>query len=103
MAKADYVTNAICVLITAASAKPSTNPVRAAHPELLARLAGRPPRPIPLNPHVVDLEDRADGRDKVSTRCGFIRPQTSTTSYRTSPVALIATKLTPSFPTSRPT
>ncbi len=65
MAKADYVTNAICALITGASAKPSTNPVRAAHVELVARLAGHPPRPIPLKPPVVDLEDRVDDLNKV--------------------------------------
>ena len=50
MAQADYVSNAIRALITGAGAKPSTNPVRAAHAEFVATLAGHPPWPIPLEP-----------------------------------------------------
>jgi hypothetical protein len=65
MAQADYVTNAIPSLITAASAEPSTNPVRGAYAELLAGRAGHPSRPIRLKPHVVDLEDRADHLNEV--------------------------------------
>ena len=42
MAQADYVTNAIRALITGASAKPSTNPVRAAYADFIAALAGIP-------------------------------------------------------------
>ena len=60
MAQADYVTNAIRALITGAGAKPSTNPVRTAHAEFVAALAGRPPWPIPLGADASDLEDRAD-------------------------------------------
>ena len=65
MAQAEYVINAIRALITGASAKPSTSPVRAAHAEFVAALAGHPPRPIPLDADAIDLEDRADHLGKV--------------------------------------
>jgi hypothetical protein len=65
MAQADYVTNAIRALITGASAKLSTNPVRAAHVEFVAALAAQPPWPIPLDADATDLEDRADHLKKV--------------------------------------
>jgi hypothetical protein len=67
MAQADCTTNAIRVPITGASEKPSTNPIRAACADVIARLAGHPPRPIPLDPHAVDLEDRLDHLEKVFT------------------------------------
>jgi hypothetical protein len=35
-------------------------PVRAAHAEFIAALAGHPPRPIPIEADALDLEDRAD-------------------------------------------
>ena len=60
MAQADYVNNAFRALITGATAKPSTNPVRAAHAEFVAALAGNPPRPIPVATDAVDLEERAE-------------------------------------------
>ncbi len=60
MAQADYVSSAIRALITGANAKPSTNPVRAAHADFVTALAGNPPWPIPLFADVSDLEDRAD-------------------------------------------
>jgi hypothetical protein len=65
MAQADYVTNAIRVLITNASAKASTNPVRAAYAEFVAALAGHPPRSIPIDADAIDVEDRADHLNKV--------------------------------------
>jgi hypothetical protein len=43
-----------------ASAKPSASPVRAAHADFVAALAGQPPRTIPLDADAIDLEDRAD-------------------------------------------
>jgi hypothetical protein len=58
MAEADYLTNAICVLITGAGPKPSTNPLRAACAGFPADLAGYRPVSIPLN--AVDLEDRVE-------------------------------------------
>ena len=65
MAQADYLTSAIRAFITGPSAKP-TNPIRAAYADFIARLAGHPPRrPIPLDPHPVDLEDRLDHLEKV--------------------------------------
>ena len=42
MAQAKHVNNAIRALITGAGAKPSTNPVRGAHAELLVCLAATP-------------------------------------------------------------
>jgi hypothetical protein len=60
MAQADYLSNAVRALITGAGAKPSTNPVRAAHAEFVAALAAHPPWPIPLYADATDLEDRAD-------------------------------------------
>ncbi len=65
MAQADYVSNAVRALITGAGAKPSTNPVRTAHAEFVATLAGHPPWPIPLDSGPTDLEDRADHLKKV--------------------------------------
>ena len=60
MAQADHVSNAIRALITGANAKPSTNPVRAAHADFVTAMAGNPPWPIPLFADASDLEDRAD-------------------------------------------
>src|SRR5271169_4828044 len=60
MAQADYVSNAIRALITGAGAKPSTNPVRAAHAQFVAAVAEHPPWPIPIYAYASDLEDRAD-------------------------------------------
>jgi hypothetical protein len=40
MAQANYVTSAIGGLKVGASAKPSTNPIRAAHAKFIATLAG---------------------------------------------------------------
>ena len=65
MAQADYVSNAIHALITGAAAKPSTNPIRAAHAEFVTALAGQAPWPIPLFANATDLEDRADHLQKV--------------------------------------
>ena len=47
------------------SAERSASPVRSAHAEFIAAIAGHPPRPIPLNADAIDLEDRADHLDKV--------------------------------------
>ena len=46
MAQAEHLTSANRVPITGASAQPSTNPVRDAYAELIAGLAGHPPRPM---------------------------------------------------------
>jgi hypothetical protein len=59
MAQADYVSSAVRAPSTGASAKPSTNPVRAAHAEFVTVLAGHPPCPIPLFAKSNDLEHRA--------------------------------------------
>jgi hypothetical protein len=65
MAQADYVTNAIRARITDTGAKASTDPVRAAYAELVAALAGHPPRPIPIDADAIDLEDCAEHLNKV--------------------------------------
>jgi hypothetical protein len=48
-----------------AGAKPSASPVRAAHTEFVAALAGHPPRTIPLDADAIDLQDRADHLESV--------------------------------------
>ena len=69
MAQAERVSIASRAPITAADAKPSTipagGPVRAAYAEFLAKLAGYPPRPIPIDVDSIDLEQRADHLNEV--------------------------------------
>ena len=69
MAKAKLVSIASRVPITGANTKPSTVPiygaVRAAYAEFLAKLAGYPPRPIPVDADSIDLEQRADHLNEV--------------------------------------
>ena len=48
-----------------AGERPSASPVRAAHAEFVAALAGHPPWTIPLEADAIDLEDRADHLSKV--------------------------------------
>jgi hypothetical protein len=64
MAQAKLVSIANRVPNTAANTKASTVPiygiVRAAYAEFLAKLAGHPPCPIPVDADSIDLEDRAD-------------------------------------------
>jgi hypothetical protein len=65
MAQADDVSNVIGSRIPAANAKPSTNPVRAAHAEFVTAVAQHAPWPMPLFADASDLEDRADHLKKV--------------------------------------
>ena len=65
MAQANYVSSVIRALITGASAKPSTSPVRFAYAEFVATLAAYPPRAIPIDSDAIDLEDRADHLNKL--------------------------------------
>jgi hypothetical protein len=60
VAQAESLSNAIRALITGASAKPSTNPVRVAHADFVTALAEHRPWPVPLFADASDLEDRAD-------------------------------------------
>ena len=103
MAQAEYVTNAIRALITGASAKPSTSPVRAAHAEFVAALAGDPPRPIPIDADVVDLEDRADHLNKVLSALSAYMAGSLTIPRRMSLGALIFATPRQSLPISHPT
>jgi hypothetical protein len=59
MAQADYVPKPIRALITGASPKPSTNPIRAAHAQCVGALVENPPRPIPVYADAIDLQHRA--------------------------------------------
>ena len=45
---------------TVDAAKTFVGPVQGIHTQFVAALAGHPPRPIPVNPHALDLEDRTD-------------------------------------------
>jgi hypothetical protein len=65
MAQAEYVINSIRVPIPGVTGDRCTSIVCAAHAELVAALAGHPPRPIPLDADAIDLEDRADHLIKV--------------------------------------
>jgi hypothetical protein len=65
MAQADYVSSATHALAIAASAKPSTDPVRTAHADFVTALAGKPPWRMPLFADANDLGDRADHLKKV--------------------------------------
>ena len=101
MAQADCTTNAIRGVKAGASAKPSTNPIRAACADFIARLAKQPPRPIPLDPHAVDLEDRLDHLEKVFTASWAYMIAILSGAAENIPADL--TSSTASFPTSRPT
>jgi hypothetical protein len=72
MAQAERVSIASRAPITAADAKPSTipagGPVRAAYADFLAKLAGYPPRPIPVDVDSIDLEQRAEHLNEVLSR-----------------------------------
>src|ERR1019366_9954631 len=48
-----------------AGARPLASPIRAAHAEFVAVLAGHPPPHIPLEADAIDLEDRAAHLSKV--------------------------------------
>ena len=61
MAQAERVSIASRAPITAADG----GPVRAAYAEFLAKLAGYPPRPIPVDVDSVDLEQRAEHLNEV--------------------------------------
>jgi hypothetical protein len=80
MAQAGHAFTAVRLLITGPDAKPSTSPIRAAYLELLAGLAGPPPRSFPLNPHIVDLEERLDHLSEVLTARSY---HPNTTCYDT--------------------
>jgi hypothetical protein len=60
MAQAECITTAIRELMSRGRPPKSTSPVRAAHAELVAALAGNPPRPIRLEVDSLDLDDRAE-------------------------------------------
>ena len=60
MAQANCITTAIRELMSRGLPPKSTSPVRAAHTELVAALAGNPPNPIRLEVDSLDLDDRAE-------------------------------------------
>ena len=65
MAQAESVTTAIRELMSCGWPPKFTNPVRAAHTEFVAALAGNVPHPIHSDGHSEDLEGRADHLEKV--------------------------------------
>ena len=65
MAQADCITTAIRQLMSRGRPPKSTSPVRAAHTEFVAALAGNVPHPIHSDGDSEDLEGRADHLEKV--------------------------------------
>ena len=65
MAQAERITTAIRELMSRGQPPKSTNPVRAAHTEFVAVLAGNVPHPIHSDGDSEDLEGRADHLEKV--------------------------------------
>ena len=65
MAQADSITTAIRELMSRGQPPKSTNPVRTAHAEYVAVLAGNAPYPIPSAFDPANLDDRADHLQKV--------------------------------------
>ena len=60
MAQAELITTAVRELMSRGQPLKSTNPVRAAHTEFVAALAGNTPRPIRSDAYSEVLEGRAD-------------------------------------------
>jgi hypothetical protein len=65
MAQAECITTAIRELMSRGWPSKSTSPVRLAHTEFVAALAGNVPHPIYADVDSGDLEDRADHLEKV--------------------------------------
>ena len=65
MAQAECITTAIRELMSRGQPPKSTSPVRLAHIEFVAALAGNVPHPIYANVDSEDLEGRADHLEKV--------------------------------------
>ena len=65
MAQAECITTAIRGLMSCGGPPKSTSPVRLAHIELVAALAGNVPHPIYADVDSEDLDDRAEHLDKV--------------------------------------
>ena len=65
MAQAERITTAIRELMSRGRPLKSTSPVRAAHTEFVAALAGNVPHPIHSDGDSADLEGRADHLEKV--------------------------------------
>ena len=65
MAQAGSISRAIRELMSRRQPPKSTNPVRAAHAEFVATLAGNAPQPIRSVFDPADLDDRADHLQKV--------------------------------------
>ena len=65
MAQAERITTAIRELMSRGQPPKSTSPVRAAHTEFVAALAGNAPRPIHSETDWEALEGRADHLEKV--------------------------------------
>ena len=65
MAQAECITTTIRELMSRGRPPKSTSPVRTAHTELVAALAGNPPHPIHADVDSDDLDGRADHLEKL--------------------------------------
>ena len=65
MAQAECISTAIHDMMSRGRPPKSTSPVRMAHTEFVAALAGNVPHPIHSHGDSVDLEDRADHLERV--------------------------------------
>ena len=65
MAQAECITTAIRELMSRGGPQKPTSPVRLAHTEFVAAVAGNAPHPIYVDVDSEDLEDRADHLEKV--------------------------------------
>ena len=104
MAQAETITTAIRELMSRKRPLKSTNPVRVAHTELVATLAGNFPHPIFAEADSDDLDGRADHLKRCSRHCTSISPFSSPIRLRRSQVVhSIAVALTIFSRTCRPT
>jgi hypothetical protein len=102
MAQADCVTNPIRAPITGVGAKPSTKPGRMAYANFIANGAAHPPRSIPPDPGIADLEDRVDHLSQVLTALpAYVTTILDETAWDV-PGGLDLRQID-AFPTSRPT
>ena len=91
MAQAECITTAIRELMSCGRPPKSTSPVRPAHIEFVAALAGNIPHPIYADVDSEDLDGRADHLEKVFAALTFISLRSSPTRRTMSqPVRLIA-------------
>jgi hypothetical protein len=87
MAQAERITTAIRELMSRGRPPKSTNPVRAAHTEYVAALAGNVPHPIHSDGDSADLEGRADHSQRYTSISPLSSPTPRTTSQAAASIA----------------